>query len=610
MTKLLEKFSLDMTARAAEGRLPRVVGRQRELERLTGVLCRRTRNNPALVGPPGVGKTALAEKLALEMAAGRVPEPLRNKRLLAVYMSALVAGTRYRGEFEERFRDLMEEIIRAGDVILFIDELHTIVGAGGAEGAIDAANILKPALGRGELRIIGATTDAEYRKSIQRDPALERRFTRVEVPEPSAAETLTILRGLQRDFEGFHGVRYAPGTLEGAVRLSRRYFPQRAWPDRAVDLMDEAGAMARLERPAFRAAGRRSSVTVEETHVIRAVSRRTGVPEAAVREQTDQGLLGLQDRLRAALPGQDRAIGTLTRALIRSRLGFGRESGPRGCFLFAGPSGVGKTQLCRLLARELYGEKALIRLDMTEFSDPTATAALLGAAPGYAGYGQGGRLTEPVRRQPWSLLLFDEAEKAHPAVLSLLLQLLDEGRLTDAEGLEADFRNTLVVLTCNLGSDAILRGGASLGFAAEAGDLEGALRRELLRVFPRELLERLDAVIPFPFPAGKDRVAVAERLLEDYRALAAARGRALQFLPGTAEALSARWDREGGVRSLRRLMDRELSDPLAELLLSGGWTGPVTVGPGKNGLELRLPAGGSEVPERRIKLPEAGLCAK
>lgn len=617
MTKLLDRFSVDLTERAAAGQCSPVIGREQELEHVLQILCRKTKNNPALVGKPGVGKTALAEKLALEIAQGRAPEPLREKRVVALYMSSLVAGTKYRGEFEERLRDILEEVIHAGNIILFVDEMHTIVGAGSAEGAVDAANILKPALGRGEIQLIGATTQQEYRKYIERDAALSRRFTRVEVPEPTEAETLRILQGLRRDFERFHGVTYGPGALEAAVKLAGRYFPERCFPDKAVDLMDEAAAMvrfraekglpggrlrqkrqleenlaeavethqyekaaqfrdelSRMSRELNQGRHRRGGCTVETSHLAAVIAHRTGVPETTVLGRMDDRLTNLHETLSARVIGQEEAVTAVTRALLRSRLGLSDAARPRACFLFTGPTGVGKTELCRALAEELYGSReALIRLDMTELSEKTGTASLIGAPPGYAGYGEGGRLTEQVRRKPYSLVLFDEVEKAHGDVRALLLQIMDEGQLTDAEGLTVDFRNTVVVMTSNLGAASIQKEGAPLGFAASP-DQSGNLRRELETCFSREFLGRLDAIVPFRQPDAAARRAIAEKLLREFSAQVSREGRSLTIEADVADYLCARWDRDGyGVRSLRRTIAGELADPLAELLSQGAWTG-------------------------------------
>ncbi len=614
VTKLLDRFSQDLTQRAQEGLCGPVLGREQEVQRIMEILCRKTKNNPALVGKPGVGKTALAEKLAQEIVRGRAPERLQGKRVVALYMSSLVAGTKYRGEFEERLRDLLEEVTRAGNIILFVDEMHTIVGAGSAEGAIDAANILKPALGRGELQMIGATTEKEFKKYIERDAALSRRFSRVEVSEPGEAETLTMLRGIRPDYELFHGVSYTEEALQAAVRLSGRYLPLRCWPDKAVDLMDEAAAMVQLQQDSGgaqrrqkknlelrlsgavekkqyeRAADLRDELgklnqalydirkrqglpRVEPEHVASVVARRTGIPENVVMERLDRNLGDLEARLSRHVLGQQKAIETVTRVLQRSRMGYGGGKGPKGCFLFAGPTGVGKTELCRALARELYGQKdGFIHLDMSELSEKNGTASLIGAPPGYAGYGEGGLLTEKVKNHPYSVVLFDEVEKAHGDVRALLLQIMDEGKLTDAEGSTVDFRNTVVVMTCNLGAEAILRKGRSLGFRDGETDVEGELRRELSQCFSQEFLGRLDAIVPFVLPDEEARRALAEKLLRELQQDLEREGRTLEIDGAVTDYLLRQWKNDGyGVRSLRRLMGRELVDPLAGLLSRGKW---------------------------------------
>lgn len=620
VTKLLDKFSQDLTQKAAEGGCPPVIGREKQVEQMVQILCRKTKNNLALVGKPGVGKTALAEKLAQEIARGEVPEALRDKRLVALYMSSLVAGTKYRGEFEERLRDILDEVIRAGNIILFVDEMHTIVGAGSAEGAIDAANILKPALGRGEIQMIGATTQKEYRKYIQRDAALSRRFSQVEVPEPTERETMEILQGLQGNFEQFHRVHYADDAIAAAVELSGRYFPQRCWPDKAVDLMDEAAAMVRLgleQRVTGRERRHRKSLeqqmqgavehreyekaaqlrdqlgqlgqelqqrcrqrgtpVVERKHIGQVVAQRTGIPTEEVLEQADNRLMGLEQQLGCQVLGQKRAAEEISRTLLRSRMGLGGAQRPRGSFLFAGPTGVGKTEMCRVLARELYGsQSAMIRLDMTELSEKNGTATLIGAPPGYAGYGEGGLLTEKVRARPYSLVLFDEVEKAHADVRALLLQILDEGKLADAEGETVDFRNTVVVMTCNLGADAVMGRGGALGFRGTPENMERTLHRELRSCFSDEFLGRLDAVIPFFPPDAESRRAITEKLLEEFCRDAERGGQTLELAPEITEYLLGHWENDGyGVRSLRRLIYGTLGDPLAALLTKEKWKGRI-----------------------------------
>ena len=618
VTKLLDRFSQDLTQKAAEGQCGPVIGRQNEVEKIMEILCRKTKNNPALVGKPGVGKTALAEKLAHEIVRGNVPARLRDKRVVALYMSSLVAGTKYRGEFEERLRDILEEVTKAGNVILFVDEMHTIVGAGSAEGAIDAANILKPALGRGEIQLIGATTEKEFRKYIEKDAALSRRFSRVEVPEPEEGETLEILKGIRPDFERYHAVSYSDEALAAAVRLSGRYFPLRCWPDKAVDLMDEAASMVHLrqensqsglffrqrknlenrlngavEKKQYeKAASLRDElgrlnrelyeknqciVPVEPEHMAAVVSRRTGIPENAVLERLDSRLGDLEQRLGQRVIGQEKAVETVVRALLRSRIGYGGGKRPKGCFLFTGPTGVGKTELCRVLAEELYGGKdSFIHLDMTELSEKNGTASLIGAPPGYAGYGEGGMLTEKVKNHPYSLVLFDEVEKAHGDVRALLLQIMDEGKLTDSEGCTVDFRNTVVVLTSNLGAGTILRNGAALGFQSGERDRGGMLRRELEQCFPSEFLGRLDAIVPFVPLKEESRRAIADKLVAEMEQELSREGRTVEVDSAVTDYLLEKWKKDDyGVRSLRRLIASELVDPLARLLQEGKWSGSV-----------------------------------
>lgn len=613
VTKLLDRFSQDLTQKASEGRCGPVIGRRDQLERMMEILCRKTKNNPALVGKPGVGKTALAEKLAQEIVSGNVPEPLRDKRLVAIYMSSLVAGTKYRGEFEERLRDILEEVSKAGNIILFVDEMHTMVGAGSAEGAIDAANILKPALGRGEIQLIGATTEKEYRKYIERDAALSRRFSRVEVPEPGERETLEILRGLRPDFERFHGVSYSDEALVGAVQLAGRYFPERCFPDKAVDLMDESASMVRLQgenslsgrklrqrknleqrlsgavekKQYEKAAALRDELgrlnqelyqqsrglrPVEKSHMAAVVARRTGIPEEEVQEKLDGSLGNLEERLGQRVLGQEQAISQVVRVLRRSRLGYGGK-GPKGCFLFAGPTGVGKTELCRALAEELYGGgDGFLHLDMTELSEKNGTASLIGAPPGYAGYGEGGRLTEHVKNHPHCLVLFDEVEKAHSDVRALLLQIMDEGKLTDAEGNRVDFRNTVIVMTSNLGSGAIVRQGAALGFEGTAKNPMAQLERELECCFSREFLGRLHAIVPFSPLQGESRRAVAEKLLKELKQDVEREGRTLEISGEVTDYLLEKWERGGyGVRTLRRIIGETLVDPLVDALGREQW---------------------------------------
>ena len=460
-----DKYCRDLTRRAAEGELDPVFCREAELDRMVEILCRRQKNDPCLIGEPGVGKTALAEGLALRIAAGQVPRALQGRRLLALDMASLVAGTKYRGDFEERLKNLLEELVRDGTAILFIDEFHTIVGAGAAEGAIDAASILKPVLARGELQLIGATTNQEFRTHIQKDAALERRFGRVQVEEPTPAQAVEILNGLAPRYERYHNVRLPPQTLQAAVELSVRYLPGRCLPDKAIDLVDEACAAARI----LAEKEQRTQPVLTPEDIARVVAAASGVPAQRVGEQERERLDKLESRLNAEIVGQQRAVAAVAGAIRRSRTGLGEPGRPIGAMLFLGPTGVGKTALARALAVSWFGsEKALLKFDMSEYQEQHTAARLLGAPPGYLGHDEGGQLTEAVRRRPYSVVLFDEIEKAHPDIQNILLQILEDGQLTDAMGRKADFRNTIVLLTSNLGARFLAGQNAPLGFAAGA----------------------------------------------------------------------------------------------------------------------------------------------
>ncbi|MBQ6280841.1 MAG: ATP-dependent Clp protease ATP-binding subunit, partial [Oscillospiraceae bacterium] len=480
--RILEQFAVPM-----RGPRDPVLCRDAELEELVFVLCRRQKNSPALVGPPGVGKTAIAEALAERLLRGRVPVCLRGKRLYSLNMAALVAGTKYRGEFEERVRDLLKETAQAGDVILFIDELHTVMGAGGAEGAIDAANILKPALGRGGVQIVGATTDEEYRRHVEKDPALARRFRRIDVAPTDAGQTLRILQSLCPALERHHGVHILPGALDAAVRMAQRYLPERSLPDSALDLLDESAAAVSLG----------SGAGVDREAVAATVRRQTGIPLERLKTGDRAALLGLEEVLNRAVLGQEAAVRAVAAAVRRGRSGLCAGNRPAAAILLTGPTGVGKTALCKALAGVVYGsEDAMIRLDMSEYAQEHTAARLIGAPPGYVGHGEGGELTSRVRAKPYSLILFDELEKAHRDVLALLLQILEDGRLTDSQGRTADFRNALIVMTANAGEDGPK---AAAGFARS-----GQSERDRLRGrFSPELLGRMDAIVRFrPLDAG------------------------------------------------------------------------------------------------------------
>ena len=622
-TRQLDQCARDLTRMAAEGRLDPVIGREGELERVIQILSRRTKNNPALIGEPGVGKTAVVEGLAIAISDGTAPSHLRGKRVCALDLSAMIAGTKYRGEFEEKLKHVLGEVRRAGNIILFIDELHTIVGAGSAEGAIDAANILKPALARGELQVIGATTIDEYRRHIEKDSALERRFQPVTVREPDREQTLAILRGLRSRYEAHHHLTITDAALEAAVDLSVRYLPQRFLPDKAIDLVDEAAARARLagrqlpaelkglearaiqagrqltqaireqnfERAAvYRDAegsfrrqleaekrlwmSRRAPSQVEESHIRGVLSQWTGVPVTDPDEADRQMLSGLEERLRRELLGQDKAVEQVARAIRRSRLGLKDPRRPVGCFLLLGPSGVGKTQLCRTLAATLFGsQEALLRFDMSEYMESHSISRLLGSPPGYVGHEEGGQLTERVRRNPWSVVLLDELEKAHRDIWSVLLQVMEEGVLTDAQGRKTDFRNTVLVMTSNLGARRFAQGqrlGFHSGGAAEREELERAVLADARQTFAPEFFNRLDGALVF-HPLERDSLtAITRQLLEESGARMEKLGISMEVEEGAVELLAGEGsDREYGARPLRRAVSARVEDPVSDLLLAG-----------------------------------------
>ena len=639
-SRLLEQYTRDMTREADQGKLDPVTGREAELERMIEILCRRTKNNPVLLGDPGVGKTAMAEALAQAIAHGAVPESLRGVRLLSLDLPSVVAGTKYRGEFEERLRKLLKEIKRVGSVILFLDELHTLVGAGSAEGAIDAANILKPDLGRGELQIVGATTQEEYRRYICKDAALERRFQPIHLEAPDEAGAIRILKTLRPRYETHHHVLISDEAVAAAVRLSQRYLPDRFLPDKAIDLMDEAAARVRIrgrtepeeikrlehrhreaaealqtavERQDFEQAAKlrdaeesfrsqwmqaqRDWWASEEARQLRlepedvgeVLSRWTGIPLTTITADEAQKLLMLEDVLKSRIVGQDEALAALARAIRRSRSGLQEEHRPVGSFLFAGPSGVGKTELCRTLALTLFGsEDALLRLDMSEFSEGHSVSRLVGSPPGYVGHEEGGQLTEGIRRRPYSVVLFDELEKANDQVWNLLLQILEDGCLTDSQGKKADFRNAVLILTSNLGSHVC--GGNPLGFGARSREnYTQEVRSALRRTFRAEFLNRLDEIICFA-PLEETAVQeIARRMVARLCARLEAKGIGTE-IEGQVFRTAAQkgTDPEYGVRPLRRYLRREIENPAAELLLSGDLTAGDTLVIESNGECLTL----------------------
>ena len=562
-----DKYGRDLTRLAQEGRLDPVLCRDAELDRMIEILCRRQKNNPCLLGEPGVGKSALAEALAQRIAAGQITPALRGKRVLALDMASMVAGTKYRGDFEERFKNLLEELYRDRSTILFIDEIHIIAGAGAAEGAIDAASILKPMLARGEIQLIGATTPEEYRKTIQKDSALERRFGRVMVEEPTPAAAETILAGLMPRYERYHGVSIPPEAIHAAVELSVRYLPGRYLPDKAIDLLDEAAAARRIAD----ASENRRALTPAD--IARVVSKASGVPAERVGEAERERLANLEQRLAAEVIGQPQAVAAVASAIRRSRTGL-RESGrPIGAMLFLGPTGVGKTQLARTLAKCWFGsEKALLRFDMSEYMERHTVARLLGAPPGYVGHDEGGQLTEAVRRRPYSVVLFDEIEKAHSDIQNLLLQILEDGNLTDSQGRRADFSNTIILLTSNLGARCLSGQTSPLGFGAAAAETRRRGQQaiqEAKEFFRPELMGRLDETVLFD-PLGPEQLAgIADRLLVELEQRAARQGYTLHHTPAAARVLAGDKVPPYGARELRRTVSRAVEQALADRIAAG-----------------------------------------
>ncbi|MDI6709781.1 MAG: ATP-dependent Clp protease ATP-binding subunit [Thermoanaerobacterales bacterium] len=626
-TPALDQFARDLTALAKEGKLDPVIGREKEIERVIQILSRRTKNNPVLIGDPGVGKTAIAEGLAQRIAAGNVPEILLNKRVVALDLASMVAGTKYRGEFEERIKKVLDEIRAAGNIILFIDELHTLIGAGAAEGAIDAANILKPALARGELQTIGATTLDEYRKHVEKDSALERRFQPVMVEEPTVEETIAILRGLRDKYEAHHRVRITDEALEAAGRLSDRYITDRFLPDKAIDLIDEAASRVRLQaftappdlkelenrleelrqekeaavaaqefekaaqlrdqeqqlrsqldssREAWRQQKGGDELVVADQDIAHIVSSWTGIPVKKLAEEESERLLKLEEILHQRVVGQDDAVAAVARAVRRARAGLKDPKRPIGSFIFLGPTGVGKTELARALAEALFGdEEALVRIDMSEYMERHAVSRLVGAPPGYVGYEEGGQLTEAVRRKPYTVVLLDEIEKAHPEVFNILLQVLEDGRLTDAKGRTVDFRNTVIIMTSNVGVSLLRREG-TLGFVtnedarAEYEKMKERVMSELHRTFRPEFLNRIDEIIVFHSLTGEHIRKIVDLMLEEVNKRLKENEVEVEFTEDLKDLLAKEgFDEKFGARPLRRTIQRKVEDRLSEELLRG-----------------------------------------
>ncbi|TFI54338.1 ATP-dependent Clp protease ATP-binding subunit [Mastigocladus laminosus UU774] len=620
----LEEFGRNLTKLAQEGKLDPVVGREKEIERAIQILGRRTKNNPVLIGEPGVGKTAIAEGLAQRIHNQDVPDILQDKQVISLDMGSVVAGTRFRGDFEERLKKIMDEIRTAGNIVLVIDEIHTLVGAGGVEGGMDAANILKPALARGELQCIGATTLDEYRQHIERDAALERRFQPIMVGEPSVEETIQILQGLRSVYEQHHRVEITDQALVAAANLSDRYISDRFLPDKAIDLIDEAGSRVRL-RSSMVSANREikrqltavgkikdeavraqdfdkagelrdreleleaqlldaqtdksvKPLVVDEEDIAQIVASWTGVPVNKLTESESEMLLHLEDTLHQRLIGQEQAVTAVSRAIRRARVGLKNPNRPIASFIFSGPTGVGKTELAKSLAAYFFGsEEAMIRLDMSEFMERHTVSKLIGSPPGFVGYDEGGQLTEAVRRRPYTVLLFDEIEKAHPDVFNMLLQMLDDGHLTDAKGRKVDFKNTLIILTSNIGSRVIEKGGGGLGFQFNENEAEASYNRirnlvneEMKNYFRPEFLNRLDEIIVFTQLKKEEVKQIAEIMLKEVAGRLTEKDITLEVSDRFKErVLQEGYNPSYGARPLRRAIMRLLEDSLAEALLSG-----------------------------------------
>ena len=622
-TPTLDEFGKNLTELAKQGKIDPVIGREKEIKRVIQILSRRNKNNPCLIGEPGVGKTAIAEGLALKIVNGEVPEMLANKTIYSLDLTSMVAGTKYRGDFEERIKKAMDEVKDNKDVILFIDEIHNIMGAGAAEGAVDAANILKPSLARGEIQVIGATTISEYRKNIEKDAALERRFQPVTVGEPTEEETVEILKGLRDKYEAHHKVKITDEAIDSAVKLSSRYINDRFLPDKAIDLIDEAASVVRLnaytlpqnlkdmedeikrlnaekqdavnnqkfedaakfrdkaneltkllddEKSKWRNSSNHDVKAVSSDEIAQVVSSWTGVPVSQLTKEESERLLNMENILHERIVGQDKAVSAISKAIRRGRVGLKNPNRPIGSFIFLGPTGVGKTELCKSLAEAMFGdENAIIKLDMSEYMEKHTVSKLIGAPPGYVGYDEGGQLTEKIRRKPYSVVLFDEIEKAHPDVFNMLLQILEDGVLTDSQGRKVSFKNAIIIMTSNVGASKITDEKLALGFVQEDGkklSIEDLVMPDLKKTFKPEFLNRLDDIIVFNQLEQSDIEEIAKRMLKSLQKRTHDLGIELDFTDAAITELAKEgFDKTYGARPLRRAIQSKIEDKLSELIL-------------------------------------------
>lgn len=622
-TPTLDEFGKNLTELAKQGKIDPVIGREKEIKRVIQILSRRNKNNPCLIGEPGVGKTAIAEGLALKIVNGEVPEMLANKTIYSLDLTSMVAGTKYRGDFEERIKKAMDEVKDNKDVILFIDEIHNIMGAGAAEGAVDAANILKPSLARGEIQVIGATTISEYRKNIEKDAALERRFQPVTVGEPTEEETVEILKGLRDKYEAHHKVKITDEAIDSAVKLSSRYINDRFLPDKAIDLIDEAASVVRLnaytlpqnlkdmedeikrlnaekqdavnnqkfedaakfrdkaneltkllddEKSKWRNSSNHDVKAVSSDEIAQVVSSWTGVPVSQLTKEESERLLNMENILHERIVGQDKAVSAISKAIRRGRVGLKNPNRPIGSFIFLGPTGVGKTELCKSLAEAMFGdENAIIKLDMSEYMEKHTVSKLIGAPPGYVGFDEGGQLTEKIRRKPYSVVLFDEIEKAHPDVFNMLLQILEDGVLTDSQGRKVSFKNAIIIMTSNVGASKITDEKLALGFVQEDGkklSIEDLVMPDLKKTFKPEFLNRLDDIIVFNQLEQSDIKEIAKRMLKSLQKRTHDLGIELDFTDAAITELAKEgFDKTYGARPLRRAIQSKIEDKLSELIL-------------------------------------------